>query len=166
MFENGYLEIGKVRGVPVRLHWTLPIGMLLFGGLSPAVWLGFAALVLLHEAGHAYLVRRYRLPVRSIDLTGFGGLTRWTGATTEYQRSVIAWGGVAAQALLLVATLLVVLVTGWPTSWVGHALASVFIRTNLVIMALNLLPIPPFDGAEAWRLPARWLDRNRRLGAR
>jgi Zn-dependent protease len=161
MFETGYFEIGKVRGVPLRLHWTLPVGMLLLGGLSPLVWLAFTALVLAHEAGHALLVRRYRLHVLSIDLTGFGGATRWAGHATEHQKSVIAWGGVAAQAVLLVAALAAFVVAGPPTSSMGHALSSVFIRSNLFIIALNLLPMAPFDGADAWKLPARFIERLR-----
>jgi hypothetical protein len=27
-----------------------------------------------------------------------------------------------------------------------------FVSTNIFLMALNLLPIPPLDGAEAWRV--------------
>jgi Zn-dependent protease len=161
MLESGYWKIAEVRGVPVRLHWSLPVGMLLLGGLSPLFWVAFVALVLLHEAGHAFLVRRYGFRVLAIDITGFGGLCRWEGFASDHQRSVIAWGGVAAQALLLVVSLAVVLVFGWPSSWVGRSLASVFIQSNLLVMAINLLPFRPFDGAEAWQLPRRWYERLR-----
>jgi Zn-dependent protease len=160
-FDRGYLELGEVRGIPLRLHWTLPLGMLLFGGLSPAFWLAFLVLVLVHEAGHALLARRYGFKVLAIEVTGFGGLCRWFGRATDRQRSVIAWGGVAAQALLLIGTLLTVLVIGWPVSWFGRALVSAFVETNAFLIALNLLPFAPFDGKDAWQLPRRWFDRMR-----
>jgi Zn-dependent protease len=165
-FDGGYLQIATVRGIPIRLHWTLPVGMLVLGGFSPAIWLAFLVLILGHEAGHALLARRYGFRVENIDVTGFGGLCRWTGSATEHQRSVIAWGGVAAQAVLLVATLAVVLVAGWPTSWAGSAFVHVFTRTNAILMVLNLLPFAPFDGAQAWLLPRRWLERLRGGGPR
>lgn len=164
MFEGGYLRLAVLRGVPLRVHWTLPVGLLLLGGLSPVSWVAFVAIVLLHEAGHAFVVRRYGFEVLAIDVTGFGGLCRWAGFASDHQRSVIAWGGVVAQAVLLVATLLFVLVAGWPTSWVGRSLAGAFIETNALLIGLNLLPFGPFDGAEAWRLPRRWLERLRRGG--
>jgi Zn-dependent protease len=160
-FENGHLRVGEIHGIPIRLHWTLPVGMLLLGGFSPVAWLAFAILVLVHEAGHALLVRRYGLQVLSIDLTGFGGVTRWAGHTSERQRSVIAWGGVAAQAVLLGAAALVLVFTGWPSSQFGHVMASVLTRTNALLIGINLLPFAPFDGAQAWLLPRQWLRRMR-----
>ena len=42
-----------------------------------------------------------------------------------------------------------------------------FIGTNLWLMAINLVPVPGFDGAEAWKLfgkeglPAWWRRRSR-----
>jgi Zn-dependent protease len=152
MFRRGYWKVADVRGVPVRLHWTLPVGMLLLGGLSPVLWLALLVIVLLHEAGHALFVRRYGFTVLSLDVTGFGGMCRWAGFASERQRSVIAWGGVAAQALLLAAALLFVAVAGWPSSALGAALASAFVSTNALLIVLNLLPMRPFDGAEAWKL--------------
>ncbi|HZO12666.1 MAG TPA: hypothetical protein VFB62_05400 [Polyangiaceae bacterium] len=161
MFEHGYFRCGEIHGIPVRFHWTLPVGMLLFGGLSPAFWLAFVVLVLLHEAGHAFLVRRYGFLVTGIDVTGFGGLCRWVGRATDHQRSVIAWGGVGAQAVLLVASIVFVALFGWPASWLGRSLANAFIQTNALIMAINLLPFPPFDGAEAWKLLRRFKGGDR-----
>lgn len=160
--ENGYLRLGRVKGVPVRVHWTTPIGALIFGGFSPVFWFAFFVLVLLHEAGHAVLVRRYGHRVTAIDVTGFGGLCRWQGAATRDERAVIAWGGVAAQAVLLVITLGLVLAFGYPTFGPLRTLASAFISTNLFLIALNLLPFRPLDGAEAWPLVTRKL---RKLGA-
>ncbi len=166
MFASGYWQIARFRGIPLRVHWSLVLGALLFSGfrIEPAFWLGFVLVVLVHEAGHAALVRMYRQHVLSIDITGFGGLTRWSGATTAMQRSVIAWGGVLAQGVLLVATLAVLALAGPPRTVATAELASVLTTTNLWIMGLNLLPIPPLDGALAWRLLPALVERLRRRG--
>ena len=161
MFQYGYWTLGRVRGIPVRLHWTLPVGALIFAGFSPIIWLAFAVIVLLHEAGHAALVRRYGFRVLAIDLTGFGGMCRWSGQATAHERGVIAWGGVLAQTVLLLITVGLLAVVGWPTSALGASLAYTFTRTNAAIIVLNLLPMPPFDGAEAWSLVVRYVRRFR-----
>jgi len=59
---------------------------------------------------------------------------------------------VLAQAALFVATTAVVALLGAPQTFFGRELVYVFTTTNLWLMALNLLPFPPLDGAQAWKL--------------
>jgi hypothetical protein len=150
---SGYFTISRWQGVPVRVHWTLPLFLLYFSNwtFAPVYWGAFFVLVLLHELGHAILVRMFHQHVFSIDVTGFGGLCRWAGTVTAIQRSVIAWGGVLMQAALFVAAKVWTMVSP-PETYVGWQLADVFTRTNLWIMGFNLIPIAPLDGAEAWSL--------------
>jgi Zn-dependent protease len=164
--ESGYLELGRFRGVPVRVHLLMPLGALFFSGFrfEPGAWVGFVLIILLHEIGHALLIMRYGLGVSSIDLHAYGGATRWSGQATDHQRSVVAWGGVLAQAALLAATAAVVGVLGPPRSFFARELVYVFTTTNLWLMALNLLPFPPLDGAQAWRLAGE-LGRRLRSGS-
>lgn len=154
MFDHGYWKLGTWRGIPIRLHWTMPVGALFFGRfeLVPAFWFAFFVILLLHELGHAGLVRRFGYRVVSIDVTGLGGLCRWNGNPNRLERSIIAWGGVAAQFGLLIGTLVVVGLIGQPTTNLGVQLVSALTWTNGVVMAINLLPFPPLDGAEAWNL--------------
>lgn len=169
MFESGYWQLGRLAGVPLRLHWSLLLGLLLFGGarFAPAAWLSFVVIVLLHELGHAAFVRVLRHRVLSIDVTGFGGLCRWSGAASQLERSLIAWGGVLAQAVLLVVAVGLGLLGLWAAVPYGAQLGHAFIWTNLWILLLNLLPFPPLDGADAWRLlPELWRRRRSSLGAR
>lgn len=154
VFDGGWVTLGRWRGAPMRLHWTVLLTPLVFGGLRwlPAYWLSVLFLILLHEVGHAWWVMRFKLRVHSIDAHGFGGWCRWSGRPTALQRGLIASGGVMAQGVLLLATLAVGLV--WeptPGSWGGHV-EHAFVRTNLWLIAFNLLPIPPLDGAEVWKL--------------
>jgi hypothetical protein len=166
MFDRGYLNITRWRGAPVRVHWSTPLGALLFGGLQflPVFWVAFLVLVLAHEFGHALLARRYGHHVLSIDVTGFGGRCRWAGAATAEERAKVAWGGVLAQGVLFVLALLALLLGLIPSGTTGAQLSSAFIHTNLVLIVLNLLPFAPLDGAEAWTLLTRARARRRGRG--
>jgi len=136
----------------LRFHWTVPVGALIFGRLAfvPAFWLAFVIIVLIHELGHAAMVQRYRHRVLSIDVTGFGGLCRWSGNPTRFERAAIAWGGVLAQGVLLAFALVIAFAGLWRFVPGGGQLAEALIYTNLTIMVLNLVPLRPLDGAEAW----------------
>jgi len=154
--RSGYLWIGRFRGAPIRLHWSVPLGILMFTGLrfAPGAWLGFVLLILVHELGHAVAVAHARLPVTSVDVLGFGGLCHWSGYPTPRQRVLIAWGGVLAQAALGAVTLAAVVALGRPAQPFAADLVDTFLRTNLWVIMLNLLPIPPLDGVEAWGIVA------------
>jgi Zn-dependent protease len=162
--RGGYLTIGRWRGAPVRLHWTLPLIALVFGQgrFVPGFWLGFVLIVLIHELGHAALVRRFHCSVVSIDIHGMGGVCRWSGAPSPIQRAWIAWGGVLAEVVALAATYLAFALAGRPETAFTIQLAAAFTTTNIWMIAFNLLPMPPLDGAEAWKLPGLLFARRRR----
>jgi len=154
MLQSGYFQLGRWRGVPVRIHVLTPLGALFFTGFrfEPGAWVGFLLLVLLHEMGHALLVMRYRLHVSSIDLHAYGGVCHWSGKATKWERAAIAWGGVMAQVVLLLVTVGAVATLGSPRTMYAREVVEVFTRTNLWLMVINLLPFPPLDGAEAWKI--------------
>jgi stage IV sporulation protein FB len=153
--SGGTLRLGSWRGVPVRAHWTLPLGAFVFGRgrFVPGFWLGFVLVVLIHELGHALVVRRFGLRVVSIDLHALGGECRWAGDPTPLQRARIAWGGVNAQLVALIVAVVVLAVLGPRGTPFVDDLADAFTFTNAYMIALNLIPIAPLDGAEAWKLP-------------
>jgi Zn-dependent protease len=163
MLENGYLRIGTWRGAPLRVHWTMPLGAFLFGRAQfvPVFWAAFFLIVLLHELGHAWMVRRFGHQVVSVNVTGIGGHCRWAGSATAYERSAIAWGGVVAQGLLLGVALVARALLGPPTSLIWADIESAAIQWNLSLIVFNLLPAKPFDGAEAWPFFRLWRDRRR-----
>jgi Zn-dependent protease len=127
----------------------------LVGGASPPACAGLLLTLLVHELGHAFFVWRFRLTVLSIDVHGLGGACKWTGPATDVQRAVIAWGGVLAQLLLVASAELIARLNGAFGSAFLAGMLSYLTAINLIIIALNLLPIPPLDGAEAWQL-FRW----------
>lgn len=165
MFETGYLTVARWKGTPIRVHWTTPIGMLLFGRFAfvPGFWLGYLLLVGLHEMGHAFLARRMGLRAHSIEIHALGGQCRFGGASiSPWQHAVVAWGGVLAQAVLLVIAVAVMLFAPLPPVAFVYELLSALVYTNLWLMALNLLPMPPLDGAQAWRIVPLWRERRAR----
>ena len=167
MFDRGHLTLFRWQGIPIRAHWSVPVGLVLLTGLrfAPGAWLGVLSLILLHELGHAFLVRRAGLVVLSVELTGFGGVCRWTGAATARQRAAIAWGGVLAQLLVLSVAAPIWWLWGRSGAPFVVELLDALTRINLILIGLNLLPFRPLDGAEAcgwFRLVGR--ERPRRRG--
>jgi stage IV sporulation protein FB len=166
MFDTGYWTIGRVRGAPIRVHWSAPIGALVFTGFSfsPALWLGFLFLVVWHELGHAAIVWKLGYRVVGMRVHAFGGDCSWSGDPTRADDAAVAWGGVLAQAVLGVGALIAILIGGWPTTPVLAALAVTFTSTNVRMIIFNLMPIPPLDGYTAWRLlPMLWEARKERI---
>lgn len=160
--SHGWWTLGRVRGAPIRVHWTLLLGALVWSRfqIAPAFWLGFALLILIHELGHALMVLRYGLGLSEIAVHGAGGYCRHHRAGTRFQEAVVAWGGVWAQLALYALTRLLLVLLGPPTSEHAAQVAYVFTDVNLWVAALNLIPFEPLDGAKAWplvgMLAARW----------
>lgn len=152
-FDQGQLRFVRRGAVPIGVHWSLLLGLAAFSRFTFNPWfiLGFLTLVGVHELGHAFLVKRYGLQVEGIVFHGLGGECSFSGRVTQRKRSVIAWGGVAAQALMLIASL-VWFTLSPPASEGAIVLQHALVTTNLWMIGLNLLPLPGFDGHYAWRV--------------
>ncbi len=168
---NGSLNLGKVLGIPIRLHVTWFIVAVLvtvslatgffpgqYGDWSPLTyWLVggvtavlFFASVLLHELGHSVLALREKVPVKSITLFIFGGVAQ-IGAeppTAGAEFRIAIAGPLVSFALAAVFTGL------------GAALGSVDVlaaplaylgQINLLVGAFNLIPGFPLDGGRVFR---------------
>jgi stage IV sporulation protein FB len=161
--SHGWWTVGRLRGAPIRLHWSLPLGALVWSGFSfaPAFWAAFALLILVHELGHALLVLRYELGLSELAVHGAGGYCRHERAGSRYEESAVAWGGVLAQLALFVVVQLLVLALGPPRG--AHAAQAVHVltSTNLWLIALNLIPVEPLDGAKAWPMLGMLVSRLR-----
>lgn len=119
------LEISKFRGVPIKLHFTLIIILVLlswtlssgfmprfYPNLDPlAYWvMGVAGAViliisvLLHELAHVIMSLRYGLEVRQIILFVFGGVADIKEETKEYKKEfrIAVVGPLASFGLALV----------------------------------------------------------------
>jgi len=156
--RSGYFTVARWRGIPIKIHWSAPIGAVLWTGGSPSLVRisAFIFMSVLHELGHAVLVRRARAWVTEITVHGMGGECWWQGQVTPIERAMIAFGGVWAQGLLALTAF------AWasmipPETPLALDLVEMFTRYNLYNAAFNLLPVPPLDGSQAWKLfPLLW----------
>lgn len=177
---RGAWRLGRVAGIPVRLHWSitlLSLWVLLPALAHPAAWLleaAYAAAVLaaligcvmLHELGHSLAARRLGIGVRDITLLPFGGMARFEmtpGQGAPGDATAIALAGPAVSGALS----LLLLPLAWIASGAGQAgpvallgawgqpspagLLTTLWLANLLLAGLNLLPLAPLDGSRALR---------------
>ncbi|MDW8361581.1 MAG: M50 family metallopeptidase [Myxococcales bacterium] len=152
-WEAGWLVLGRIGQAPVRVHWTTPLGALLVSGLrlAPGAWIAFPLVVLVHELGHAVLARLRRLRVEAVEVQAYGGVCVHE-SRSDLDDAIVAWGGVLAQGLLAGVAALV-RSHAEPSAAMSRDLLDALVEGNLWLAAFNLLPIPPLDGARAWKLP-------------
>ncbi|MEW5740513.1 MAG: hypothetical protein AB1938_16415 [Myxococcota bacterium] len=141
--------------VPVRFHWSILLGLAVFSGfrIDPVGWFGVLGLILVHELGHALVVRWAGAEAEAIEFTGFGGLCHWRGEVSAVGRAAIAWGGVWGQLVVLAVALAIQALPEPPLSPTALRLLDIATSSNAWMIALNLLPLRPLDGREAWALP-------------
>ncbi|MGH9382121.1 MAG: site-2 protease family protein [Thermoanaerobaculia bacterium] len=111
---------------------------------------GLFASVVLHELGHAFVARRFGLPIRGITLFIFGGVAEMEreppSARAEFWVAVA--GPVVSLALALLGGVAAGgLAAGTPTRTVVSYLAS----TNLALLLFNMIPAFPLDGGRILR---------------
>ncbi|KRD79590.1 hypothetical protein [Lysobacter sp. Root983] len=164
----------RLLGAPVVFHWSVLVVVALILSLSfrsnpltAAVGvLAYLLLIVAHEAGHAWVARRHGLYVESLRIYPMHGGCVHESARTPAQDIAIAWGGVGAQALLFGLAMLIGALPS-STGMLASLQTAVVIAwgpVNLMILVLNLLPVPPLDGARAWRvLP--WMRQRWRMRA-
>ena len=178
---NSSLELGKIMGIPVRLHWTFLLIIIYiawafasfsqtvygrtygFGGIEPAQlrWiysLLFAvvlfACVALHELGHSYIAHKNGIGIKSITLYFFGGVASMEEIPRNPRMELkMAFAGPAVSGVL---GLISVYLAGPAASFggAGNALAIMLWTLgimNIILMAFNLLPAFPMDGGRLLR---------------
>lgn len=153
--QGGYMRLGHWQQAPLRIHWSAPLFAMMFGQfqLRPFFWLAFIVLLFIHEHGHIRQIRRFRLWIESIEIHGLGGKCKWGGRATPLQRSLIAWGGIQHQILLLAFASFTFRMIGPIRNNLLLDLHDVFVTSNFILLLINLLPFRFFDGGEAWKLP-------------
>jgi len=153
---NGSWSIGRVAGIPVRLHWSLLAiaafvvltqGLGAVGSVLGAVLL-FASIVV-HELAHALTARLYGVRTRDIVLTPIGGIARLEGMATGLGEVAIALAGpIASLALAAGAFGLVWLL---PLKGLALSIATTLAWSNAMLGVFNLLPAFPMDGGRVLR---------------
>lgn len=92
--------------------------------------------LILHEMGHLLVAKLYNIAVEEVCFYMYGGEIRFRTSNISWMKqSVIAIGGIVASAILLLVFTLV-----------DTVFSDYFIKVQLAIIAMNMLPIWPLDG--------------------
>ncbi len=149
------LTVARWKNVPIKVHAALPLGLFVFTGFrfAPVSWACMLGIVLLHELGHAWVVRLVGGLATEVMIHGFGGWCAWRGEVSKLGRAAIACGGVAAQLVLLLISLGADALGVWPHGGNAETVFWACTSSNAYMIAFNLVPIAPLDGVEAWSFP-------------
>jgi Zn-dependent protease/CBS domain-containing protein len=167
-------QIAKIKGIPIRIHFTflliIPLFAVLFA-ISPspfgfgnihnayvygiAAALGLFGCVTLHELGHSLLAMRYGIKIESITLYLFGGVSAIEIPKNPRIELRVALIG----PLMSIALGIIFLI---PSFFITEQVPSLFVKLfayiNLVLGGFNLIPAFPMDGGRVLRAV---LARNR-----
>lgn len=173
------VPIGRVGGVPVLVHWSVLIIMVLVswalaGQALPVAFpgrpawryaasaVGAAAVFLLgllaHEVSHALVARRNGVAVERITLWMFGGVAELQGeaATPGAELRIAGVGPLVSLAFGVGfgAGAIVADAAGADGLWVGTL--SWLAGINVVLAVFNMLPGAPLDGGRLLRAALWW----------
>lgn len=209
---TGDIYLGRLAGIPFRLHWSWFLAVFLISwtlaaGFFPqtlpeyreqagAYWalgllaaLGLFVSVLLHELGHAFVARRFGIPVRGIRLFVFGGVAELGSEPKKPGQEILVALGGPAVTLLLIALFhlgLSLIIAASPVAWdltegiltlqggsllaAGSAGLLYYLgMINTVVLLFNLVPAFPLDGGRVlrgivWAITGNYLTSTRIAG--
>jgi len=160
--------IAQVRGADLYFHWTIfVVAAFILAGtihhpiLSIVGLLSYLSVILIHEAGHLIAAQRLGCRVDSIELYPIFGLTTFQTPWSRLDHCLIAWSGVLAQVVIAVPLVAWVAVFGYTRIEAINAVFAILGYFSLGVAVVNLLPIPPLDGATAWGLLSALWERRR-----
>ena len=172
---NTSIQIGKIMGIPIKLHITFLLILPVFGWvfannpprfgfndvfpLSLRYALGMLAAlllficVLLHELAHSYVAKKHGTNIQSITLFLFGGVSSMEeiprNPKVEF-RMALAGPGTS----LLIGSILIIIHELFKTESPYLRLVWLIGYINIILFAFNLLPAFPMDGG---RMLRAWL---------
>jgi Zn-dependent protease len=167
---RGNISLGRVFGIPLRLHYTWFIifawvtFLLVFSVLDQSypieqrvIWGIFTSIlffssIITHELAHSILAVRNHIPVKEITLFVFGGVSQITKDATHPRAELsmaivgpltsLALAGIFYGLHLLLAGAQQILAAGsmWWLAWI-----------NVLLAVFNLIPGFPLDGGRIFR---------------
>jgi Zn-dependent protease len=165
-FMPAWFQFRRVRilGARVYVHWSVLVVIALIALVSfsspihAAVAIAsYLGIIVIHEAGHAWVAHRLGCGVDSIHVAFLHGYCTHDMPYNETDHVLIAWGGVAAQ--LAVAIPILIVATIFDRQDFGYAAPAIAFLgyVNVLIALVNLAPAEGLDGHIAWRaVPLLW----------
>lgn len=168
---EGSWQIGKIIGIPVRIHfsWFVIFGLITwalatqyFPQVAPELpqttnWLrgALAALllflsVIIHELSHSFVAKRYRIPITSITLFIFGGVAQMKKepSSPKAELNMALAGPFSSFALGLIFFIFYKLAGNYQGL---KAIAYYLFQLNIILGTFNLIPGFPMDGGRVLR---------------
>ena len=149
----------SILGIPVRVEaWFWVSLVLIGGGLSASssaevinvlifVFAGFLS-ILIHELGHALMIRVYGLP-SSITLQAFGGFASYpAGGLNRLQSFCVSAAGPIVQFALGLCIIVLSPYLSTPEGSLFVPFSRYLVWVSLVWAIFNCLPVYPMDGGQ------------------
>lgn len=166
-------RIARILGFPLYVESSILILLLIYlflgaasGARGIVAALLFAAVafvsIVVHEMGHALMVRRLGYGDSTIVLHGLGGVCQWRGSPTRKERILIALAGPGAGLVVGAAALALVIPLGLPNEFALRNLVLAILIINIGWSIFNLLPIWPLDGGHVLRTALQSTNRSNR----
>jgi Zn-dependent protease len=146
-------------GIPISIQPWFWLTMALIGGgfsansslglilVAVFVVAGFIS-ILVHELGHALLIRKYGLPT-SITLVAFGGYATYPpGVLSRKQSFLVSAAGPALQFAMGIALIFLARFLTIPAESLLNALIFDLTAISIIWAIFNCLPIYPMDGGQ------------------
>lgn len=173
---NGSLQLGRIAGIRVQVHWTFWF-LILFvifmvlargGNVEEILWstafiLALFACIVLHEFGHAFTARAYDIETRSITLLPIGGVANLVEIPEQPRAEFLV--AIAGPAVNVAIALMIYLLAPMEAYLnqdpetlqeelsviSAHNFMFYLFFANLFIVAFNLIPAFPLDGGRMAR---------------
>ncbi|MGH2448300.1 MAG: site-2 protease family protein, partial [Chloroflexota bacterium] len=179
---GGSFQIANISGFKILINWTwiLIIAFItfvvgqdfqhLYPNWSTSTYYidGFISglllfvTVLLHELGHSFTARARNLPVNSITLYFFGGVSNLTEEPKSPQTELlVAIAGPIVSLILALIFYIIYLLTVpvWPSQ--VTAVIGYLALINVSLAVFNLIPAFPLDGGRVFRSIVWWVTGNK-----
>lgn len=155
--------IGKVMGIPIQLHWTFVL-LLMVSLFYPVFFIYIVLLfvfVTLHELAHSITAKNNRIKVKRIILYPLGGgsVIDMNNVKPKIELKIALAGPASNFFIAAILGIITILIPG------GHirSLMQVLFLVNVFLGLLNIVPAFPLDGARVLR---SYIQRtNTHLGA-
>ncbi len=188
MMNKSYmLNVATIAGIPIKIHWSFLLTLLLIGSLIykhqldvvTSIFLSLFVvvlfvLVIMHEYGHALMARRFHIQTKDIIITPIGGIARLEGMPDKpVQELLVAFAGPLVNlffAIVLFGILYAMDTADFflrdkegievLTDPIGFTFLVALMNTMLFLF--NLIPAFPMDGGRILRsLLSMFMDRRK-----
>lgn len=152
-----YLKLFTISGVPVFIHWSLSVPLVLIAMLAVSeismviVAISIFMVMLIHEVGHMWFASKLGLRPVQISLHLLHGQFLFEKADNDYHNCLVSWGGVAAQAIVFIPCIVIFSLYGAVLPWYVNIPLIIFGYANALIAVLNLAPAMGLDGEKCWK---------------